>query len=104
MWIVEAWVRDYGFSVAQQEEIWRRWRSGQSLSLIARGLGAPMQHMRRFLAQSSGVHHAPRRRSIRHLTAAEREEIPRGIASGESARQLARRLGRAASSVSREIA
>lgn len=28
--IVEAQVRDYGFSPAQQDEIWRLWREGQS--------------------------------------------------------------------------
>lgn len=34
----------------------------------------------------------------------EREEISRGVAAGESARRLAKRLGRSASTVSREIA
>ncbi len=43
--IVEARVRDYGFSPAQQDEIWRRWREGQSFSLIGRALGAPMQSL-----------------------------------------------------------
>ncbi|MGI5380818.1 helix-turn-helix domain-containing protein [Streptomyces sp. CA-251387] len=47
---------------------------------------------------------APQRRSTRHLTGSEREEISRGIAAGESARQLAWRLGRSPSTVSREIA
>ncbi|MEV6702049.1 helix-turn-helix domain-containing protein [Streptomyces sp. NPDC051453] len=63
-----------------------------------------MHHVRRFLYQSGGVRLTPQRRSERHLTASEREEISRGIAAGESARQLARRLGRSASTVSREIA
>ncbi|MFF1308487.1 hypothetical protein [Streptomyces sp. NPDC058307] len=38
---MEVQVRDYGFSPAQQDEIWRRWREGQSFSLIGRALGAP---------------------------------------------------------------
>ncbi|MEV6702461.1 helix-turn-helix domain-containing protein [Streptomyces sp. NPDC051453] len=63
-----------------------------------------MHHVRRFLYQSSGVRLAAQHRSVRHLTGAEREEISRGIAAGESARQLAQRLGRSASTVSREIA
>ncbi|MFD9456690.1 IS30 family transposase [Streptomyces sp. NPDC059985] len=102
--IVEAQVRDYGFSPAQQDEIWRRWREGQSFSLIGRALGAPMHHVRQFLYQSGGIRLTPQQRSKRHLTGSEREEISRGIAAGESARQLARRLGRSPSTVSREIA
>ncbi|MFC4606257.1 IS30 family transposase [Streptomyces maoxianensis] len=102
--LVEAQVRDYGFSPAQQDEIWRRWREGQSFSLMGRALGAPMHHVRRFLYQSGGVRQDPQQRSTRHLTGGEREEISRGIAAGESARQLARRLGRLPSTVSREIA
>ncbi|MFJ4866784.1 helix-turn-helix domain-containing protein [Streptomyces sp. NPDC088748] len=43
-------------------------------------------------------------RSDRHLTPADREGVSRGLAIGDSARQIARRLGRAASTVSREIA
>ncbi|WP_435882003.1 helix-turn-helix domain-containing protein, partial [Streptomyces anulatus] len=97
-------MRDYGFSPAQQDEIWRRWREGQSFSLIARALGAPMQSARRVLCQSGGVRLAPQTRSERHLSGSEREEISRGIAAGESARQLAKRLGRSPSTVSREIA
>ncbi|MFF3787812.1 IS30 family transposase [Streptomyces sp. NPDC001933] len=102
--IVEAQVRDYGFSPAQQDEIWRRWREGQSFSLIGRALGAPMQYARRFLYQSGGVRLTPQTRSERHLSGSEREEISHEIAAGESARQLAKRLGRSPSTVSREIA
>ncbi|MFF4222541.1 hypothetical protein ACFYZH_06690 [Streptomyces abikoensis] len=65
--IVEAQVRDYGFSPAQQDEIWRRWREGQSFSLTERALGAPMRHTRRFLYQSGGVRLTPQTRSERHL-------------------------------------
>ncbi|MFH8409156.1 helix-turn-helix domain-containing protein [Streptomyces sp. NPDC018019] len=102
--IVEVQVRDYGFSSAQQDEIWRRWRAGQSFSLIGRALGAPMHHVRQFLYQSGGIRLTPQQRSERHLAGSEREEISRGIAAGESARQLAKRLGRSPSTVSREIA
>ncbi|WP_196443803.1 helix-turn-helix domain-containing protein [Planomonospora sp. ID67723] len=100
---MEVCVRDYGFSPAQQDEIWRRWRNGESFNAMSRALGAPMHHVRRFLAQSGGVRQAPQRRCARHLTAVEREEISRGIAAGMSARRLATRLGRASSTISREI-
>ncbi|MEU0663705.1 helix-turn-helix domain-containing protein [Streptomyces lavendulocolor] len=53
-----------------------------------------MQHPRRFLYQSDGVRLTPQTRPERHLSGSEREEISRGIAVGESARQLAKRLGR----------
>lgn len=97
-------MRDYGFSPAQQDEIWRRRREGQSFSLVGRALGAPMQNARRFLHQSGGVRLTPQQRSERHLRGTEREEMSRGIAAGELARQLAKRLGRSPSTVSREIA
>ncbi|MEU6926283.1 helix-turn-helix domain-containing protein [Streptomyces sp. NPDC046631] len=102
--IVEAQVRDFGFSAAQQNEVWKRWCEGQSFSLIGRALGPPMHHVRQFLYQSGGIRLTPQRRSERHLTGSEREEISRGIAAGDSARQLAKRLGRSPSTVSREIA
>ncbi|MFE7568430.1 helix-turn-helix domain-containing protein [Streptomyces sp. NPDC057539] len=102
--IVEAQVRDYGFSSPQQDEIWRGWREGQSFSLIGRALGAPTRHARRFLHQSGGIRLTPRQRAERHLSGSEREEISRGIAARESARQLAGRLGRSPSTVSRENA
>jgi IS30 family transposase len=46
----------------------------------------------------------PRRRSARTLQSAEREEISRGLAAGESLRQIARQLGRPPSTISREVA
>src|SRR4051812_42510819 len=95
--------RGYGFSAAQQEELWDRWKEGASLSAIARSLNAELQHVRRFLGQTGGLRVSPPCRSVRHLGAGEREEISRGIASGLSARAIAKRLGRPASTVSREI-
>ncbi|MFE9491246.1 MULTISPECIES: helix-turn-helix domain-containing protein [unclassified Streptomyces] len=58
-----------------------------------------MHHVRQFLYQSGGIRLTPQRRSERHLTGSEREEISRGIAAGDSARQLAKRLGRSPSTV-----
>ena len=53
---------------------------------------------------SGGVRPAVRRRSIRQLSLVEREEISRGVAAGESLRVIGRRLGRAPSTISRELA
>jgi hypothetical protein len=82
---VEGSVRDYGLSPAGQDELWRRWRAGESLSSMSRSLGIPLQHVRRFLAQTGGVRKRPRVRQSRHLTLTEREEISRGLAMGRSA-------------------
>ncbi|WP_210436879.1 IS30 family transposase [Nocardia rhamnosiphila] len=97
-------MRDYGLSPAGQDELWRRWRAGESLSSMSRSLGIPLQHVRRFLAQTGGVRKRPRARQSRHLTLTEREEISRGLAMGCSARMIAVSLGRSPSTISREIA
>jgi IS30 family transposase len=55
------------------------------------------------MLQTGGVQHHPPRRAQRSLSMAEREEISRGVAAGEPCRQIAARLGRAPSTVSREL-
>ena len=50
-----------------------------------------------------GIGPVPRRRAFAALRLEEREEISRGIAVGRSIRQIAQSLGRAPSTVSREI-
>jgi IS30 family transposase len=52
---------------------------------------------------NGGIVPAPRRRALAALRFEEREEISRGIAVGRSIRQIAQGLGRAPSTVSREI-
>ncbi|MGW6620137.1 IS30 family transposase [Nocardia sp. NPDC055002] len=91
-------------SAARQDEVWRRWRAGESFSAIARSLGMPLQHVRRFLAQTGGIQRRPTRRRIQHLTMVEREEISRGLAAGSSARTIATGLNRSPSTIAREIA
>jgi IS30 family transposase len=97
-------VRSWGLSAAEQDEVWARWRRGESLRLIARRLGKRGPSVRAFVLQSGGVQRHPPRRAPRGLTMAEREEISRGVAAGASCRQIAARLGRAPSTVSRELA
>jgi len=96
-------VRSWGLSAQEQDEVWVRWRRGESLRLIARRLGK-RDPVRAFVLQTGGVQQHPPRRNARCLSMAEREEISRGIAAGESCRQIAARLGRAPSTVSRELA
>jgi IS30 family transposase len=97
-------VRSWGLSVQEQEELWARWRHGESLRLIARQMGKRGPSVRAVVLQSGGVKQSPRRRPARSLSAVEREEISRGVAAGDSCRVIARRLGRAPSTVSRELA
>jgi IS30 family transposase len=90
-------------SLTQRSEIWRRWKAGQSLHEIGRAFGKPHSCIRCLLLPRGGIPPAARHRSRLALTLAEREDISRGIASGSPLREIARRLDRAASTVSREI-
>ena len=87
----------------QKAELWRRWRAGESLSEIGRALERLPASVFSVLRSHGGIEPAARRRSRLALSAAEREEISRGIARGASIRVISRLLDRAASTVSREI-
>lgn len=91
-------------SAAQRTELWSRWKAGQSLHEIGRAFGKSHVVIHFLLARHGGMAPAARRRSLRTLTLAEREDISRGIAGGSSLRQIAKGLQRAVSTVSREVA
>jgi IS30 family transposase len=91
-------------STTEQNDIWSRWKVGQSLHEIGRACGRPHPTIRKLLLPRGGIAPALRRRSRLALALAEREDISRGIASGSSIREIARLLRRPASTVSREIA
>ena len=92
-----------GFTEAQRTVLWDRWRKGESLKSIGRELGKPSSCIFSHLRPTGGISPTPRRRSRRSLTLAAREEISRDLVAGQSIRSIARALGRAASTVSREI-
>src|ERR1700674_2678425 len=92
----------FGVSWIEKSGIWWRWKAGQSLHEIGRVFDKPHSSIRCLLLPRGGIPPAARRRSQLALTLAEREDISRGIASGSSLREMARRLDRAASTVSRE--
>jgi IS30 family transposase len=92
------------FTPKQRAELWERWKAGQCVADIARALERRNKSgVYRVLALNGGIAPRPRRRAARALRLEEREEISRGIAAGCSMRQIARLLGRAASTVSREL-
>ncbi len=92
------------FTEMERVEVWDRWQAGDANRLIGRDLGRSAASIRAFVESWGGVRPEPRRRSLRHLSLIEREEISRGVAAGDSLRSIGVRLGRAASTVSRELA
>ncbi len=92
------------FTEAERVEVWDRWQAGDANRLIGRDLGRSAGSIRAFVESWGGVRPRVRRRSSRHLSLIEREEISRGVAAGESLRMVAARLGRVPSTVSRELA
>ena len=95
--------RPGGLSKAGKQELWERWRAGESISHIARALQKPPGPIRGMLEAPGGISPPERRRRRRVLTLAERDEISRGLASGESLRAIAARLGRSGPAVCREV-
>ena len=92
------------FMPKQKAELWERWKSGQCVADIARALERRNKSgVYRILALNGGIAPTPRRRARVALRGDEREEISRGIAADQSMRQIAQRLGRSPSTVSREI-
>ena len=83
--------------------MWDRWRKGESLNAIARLLGTSHSAISGVLSKTGGVRPADRQRSRIALTLADREEISRGVAAGQSLRTIATMLARAPSTISREI-
>jgi IS30 family transposase len=92
------------YSASERRELWERWKRGESISEIGRALDRAPGTILTTLKERGGIAPPERRRSRLALTLSEREEISRGIAAGESGRAIARRLGRSAATICREIA
>ena len=91
------------FSEADKVLMWDRWQKGDSLHAIARLFDSSHSAIAGVFSRTGGIRPPERRRSRRALTLSEREEISRGIATGQSLRCIAASLGRAPSTVSREV-
>lgn len=96
-------IRRVSWSTAERRELWDRWKQGQGLVEIARALSRPTPSVQNIVTRSGGIAPPIRQRSARVLQLHEREEISRGLAGGMTIRGIARHLGRAASTVSREV-
>ena len=85
------------------DQLWVRMRAGRAAKPTARALGLSPSTVRSYLLRCGGIRPDPRRRPPGRLSFAEREEISRGLAAGWSLRAIAAVLGRAPSTVSREV-
>jgi IS30 family transposase len=91
------------YSETDKALMWDRWQKGDSLNSIARLFDRGHSSIQGVLAETGGIRPPQRRRSRLTLTLSEREEISRGVVAGRSIRSMAESLGRAPSTLSREI-
>jgi IS30 family transposase len=91
------------YTESQKALMWERWQKGESLSQIAQLFDRGHSSIQGVLAERGGIRPAPRCRSKVALTLAEREEISLAMVAGHSMRSVATRLGRAPSTISREV-
>jgi len=105
------------YSDTQKAMMWDRWQKGDSMNAIARLFDRGHDSMnaiarlfdrghssvQRILGETGGIRPPQRKRSRVALTMSEREEISRGVVAGHSIRSIAASLGRAVSTVSREV-
>ena len=89
---------------AERLELQCRVRAGETHEVAASAVGCSAKSVQRLLVKTGGVKPRVRPQSALRLSLREREEISRGLLAGDSCRVIARRLGRAPSTVSRDVA
>lgn len=97
---------DHGRRLTRRERsaIRARIAAGETHWEVAEAIDCSTKTVQRLLVKTGGLPSRARPRSPLRLSLAEREEISRGLRAGDSCRAIARRLGRAPSTVSREVA
>jgi len=91
-------------SHADRAEIERLIRDGETFAMTAAKVGCSEKSIQRYLASIGGLQGRGRPRSRRYLSREEREEISRSLGCGKTLRGIAVCLGRAPSTISREVA
>jgi len=91
-------------SQADRAEIERLIWGGETFERAAAAVGCSTRSIQRFLALTGGLRRRIKERSALRLSLADREELSRGLVAGDSLRTIARRLRRAPSTISREVA
>jgi len=92
------------YSASQRTMMWDLYKRGESLHTIASLFDRYHGSVAGIIGRSGGIRPAERKRRDIYLSAEEREEISRAIATGTSIRSIARALNRSPSTISREIA
>jgi IS30 family transposase len=87
----------------QKALMWERWRQGWTLHQIAQLFNRAHGSVHGILVRTGGIRPPQRSRSTMALTLVEREEISRAVVARQSIRSIAARIGRAPSTISREI-
>ena len=91
------------YTESQKALMWECWKKGDTLHQIAQLFDRHHPSIQRILAETGGIRPVQRKRSRLSLTLAEREEISRAVTAGQSGRSIATSLGRAFSTISREL-
>src|SRR5512140_3784626 len=89
---------------AERLELQRRVRAGETYRTAAAAVGCSAKSVQRLLGRTGGLRPRATPQSPLRLSLPEREEISRGLLTGETCRHIAARLGRSPSTVSREVA
>ncbi len=87
----------------QAQSVWAQWQKGACMADIVRALAVSRARVERELRRSGGMPPRSRTRSPRALSSLDREMISRGLSAGDTLRAIAKNLGRAPSTISREV-
>ena len=91
------------YTDSQKALMWERWKQRWTLHQIAHLFNRAHTSVQGILSRTGGIRPPTRTRCPTALTLAEREEISRAVAEGRTIRSIAAQLGRAPSTVSREL-
>lgn len=92
-----------GLAQIERRRVWDLWKQGQSYTEISQVLGVAPGSVFSILRTRGGIWFPKPTAAPSALGLAERESISRGLAAGRSIRAIASELGRAPSTISREI-
>ena len=91
-------------SEQERRELRQRVAEGETFAQAAAAVGCSTKSIQRLIADTGGLRQRVTVRSPLRLALAEREELSRGLVAGDSLRQIASRVRRPVSTLSRELA